>query len=76
MTVKIGINGFGRIGRLVLRAAADRDDVEVVGRLYDFTVTNIDGSETTGDKIWKEAIFSSNEEAEYALNKLENIINS
>ena len=31
MTVKIGINGFGRIGRLVLRAAADRKDVEVVG---------------------------------------------
>ena len=31
MTVKIGINGFGRIGRLVLRAATDRKDVEVVG---------------------------------------------
>ena len=31
MTVKIGINGFGRIGRLVLRAACDRKDVEVVG---------------------------------------------
>ncbi len=31
MTVKIGINGFGRIGRLVLRAASTRDDVEVVG---------------------------------------------
>ena len=31
MTVKIGINGFGRIGRLVLRAAVDRKDVEVVG---------------------------------------------
>lgn len=31
MTVKIGINGFGRIGRLVLRAASDRKDVEVVG---------------------------------------------
>lgn len=29
--VKIGINGFGRIGRLVLRAAAERKDVEVVG---------------------------------------------
>ena len=29
--IKIGINGFGRIGRLVLRAAAERDDVEVVG---------------------------------------------
>lgn len=28
--VKIGINGFGRIGRLVFRAAEERDDVEVV----------------------------------------------
>ena len=28
--VKIGINGFGRIGRLVLRVCANRDDVEVV----------------------------------------------
>ncbi|MCL1924688.1 MAG: type I glyceraldehyde-3-phosphate dehydrogenase [Defluviitaleaceae bacterium] len=28
--IKIGINGFGRIGRLVLRAAVLRDDVEVV----------------------------------------------
>ncbi|MFC3093562.1 type I glyceraldehyde-3-phosphate dehydrogenase [Alteromonas sediminis] len=30
MTIRIGINGFGRIGRLVLRAAELRDDVEVV----------------------------------------------
>ncbi|MBD3584352.1 type I glyceraldehyde-3-phosphate dehydrogenase [Salinimonas sp. HHU 13199] len=30
MTVRIGINGFGRIGRLVMRAAAMRDDIEVV----------------------------------------------
>ncbi|MFT4654076.1 MAG: glyceraldehyde 3-phosphate dehydrogenase [Patiriisocius sp.] len=30
MTIKIGINGFGRIGRLVMRAAAARDDIEVV----------------------------------------------
>ena len=29
--IKIGINGFGRIGRLVLRAVAERDNVEVVG---------------------------------------------
>ena len=29
--IKIGINGFGRIGRLVLRVASERDDVEVVG---------------------------------------------
>ena len=28
--IKIGINGFGRIGRLVLRVCANRDDVEVV----------------------------------------------
>ena len=28
--LQIGINGFGRIGRMVFRAAADRDDVEIV----------------------------------------------
>lgn len=28
--VKLGINGFGRIGRLVARAAASRDDIELV----------------------------------------------
>jgi glyceraldehyde 3-phosphate dehydrogenase len=31
MAIKIGINGFGRIGRLVFRAAAKRADVDVVG---------------------------------------------
>ena len=31
MKAKIGINGFGRIGRIVFRAALKRDDVEVVG---------------------------------------------
>jgi len=30
VAVKIGINGFGRIGRQVMRIAAERDDVEVV----------------------------------------------
>jgi len=30
MTVKIGINGFGRIGRLVFRAALNNPEVEVV----------------------------------------------
>lgn len=29
--IKIGINGFGRIGRLVFRATFLRDDIEVVG---------------------------------------------
>jgi len=30
MTIKVGINGFGRIGRIVLRNAVEHDDVEVV----------------------------------------------
>lgn len=29
--MKIGINGFGRIGRLAFRAAIERNDIEVVG---------------------------------------------
>ena len=29
--IKIGINGFGRIGRLIMRASLERDDIEVVG---------------------------------------------
>lgn len=31
MKIKVGINGFGRIGRFVFRAAAERDDIDVVG---------------------------------------------
>ena len=31
MAVKIGINGFGRIGRLVFRAACGRPEIEIVG---------------------------------------------
>lgn len=31
MSIKVGINGFGRIGRFVFRAAAERNDIEVVG---------------------------------------------
>ena len=33
MTVRVAINGFGRIGRLVMRAACEsrRDDIEIVG---------------------------------------------
>jgi glyceraldehyde 3-phosphate dehydrogenase len=29
--IKVGINGFGRIGRLVFRAAQNRNDIQVVG---------------------------------------------
>jgi glyceraldehyde 3-phosphate dehydrogenase len=30
MSIKVGINGFGRIGGMVLRASIDRDDIEIV----------------------------------------------
>ena len=30
MSLKIGINGFGRIGRLALRVLQNWDDVEVI----------------------------------------------
>ena len=31
MAIQVGINGFGRIGRMVFRAAQNFDDVEIVG---------------------------------------------
>jgi len=31
MAIKVGINGFGRIGRNVFRAASTRNDIEIVG---------------------------------------------
>jgi glyceraldehyde 3-phosphate dehydrogenase len=31
MSIKVGINGFGRIGRLVFRAGIERPDIEFVG---------------------------------------------
>ncbi len=31
MSIKVGINGFGRIGRLVFRAGIEREDIEFVG---------------------------------------------
>ncbi|WP_077301139.1 type I glyceraldehyde-3-phosphate dehydrogenase [Virgibacillus pantothenticus] len=40
MAVKVGINGFGRIGRLVFRLALQNDDVEVVA-INDLTDANM-----------------------------------
>lgn len=40
MAVKVGINGFGRIGRLVLRAALDHPNVEIVA-INDLTDANM-----------------------------------
>ena len=31
MSIKVGINGFGRIGRLVFRAGINHPDLEFVG---------------------------------------------
>ncbi len=31
MSIKVGINGFGRIGRLVFRAAMERSSIDIVG---------------------------------------------
>jgi glyceraldehyde 3-phosphate dehydrogenase len=39
MAIKVGINGFGRIGRNILRAALAHHDVDVVA-VYDITDTN------------------------------------
>ncbi|KAK0767532.1 hypothetical protein LTR91_027117 [Friedmanniomyces endolithicus] len=30
MVVKVGINGFGRIGRIVFRNALEHEDIEIV----------------------------------------------
>ncbi len=38
MTIKLGINGFGRIGRMVFRAALNNPDVEVTA-INDLTDT-------------------------------------
>ena len=31
MSIKIGINGFGRIGRMVFRASLNHPEIEIVG---------------------------------------------
>ena len=31
MSVKVGINGFGRIGRMVFRATVNHPEIEIVG---------------------------------------------
>ena len=31
MSIKVGINGFGRIGRMVFRASVNHPEVEIVG---------------------------------------------
>ncbi|MBD3420157.1 MAG: type I glyceraldehyde-3-phosphate dehydrogenase [Chitinivibrionales bacterium] len=40
MAIKVGINGFGRIGRLVVRAAQKRNDIDIVGINDPFIATD------------------------------------
>ena len=39
MTIRVAINGFGRIGRVVMRAALKQSDIEVV-HINDLTSTS------------------------------------
>jgi len=63
-TVRIGLNGFGRIGRTVFRAALDDDRVEIVGindvmdndelaylAKYDTVMGTLDGVELDGEEL-------------------------
>ena len=34
MSIKVGISGYGRIGRLVLRASLEHPEIEIVGINY------------------------------------------
>lgn len=62
-TIEATVDGFGTI------SSNSKDNVEVVGRLYDFTVTNIDGSDRTGDEKWKGTLFAD-ENMEYKANAI------
>ena len=41
MSLKIGINGFGRIGRMVFRLATQKPDVEVVAINYGLNIPSL-----------------------------------
>jgi glyceraldehyde 3-phosphate dehydrogenase len=41
VALRVGINGFGRIGRLALRAAWDRHDIDVVHMSPDGTQVKV-----------------------------------
>ncbi len=61
--IEANVEGFGIV------SARKSDNVEIIGRLYDFTVTNIDGSDRTGDIEWNKSLFES-EETEYKANSI------
>ena len=82
--IKLGINGFGRIGRLVLRVCANRDDVEVVAindpfidleySSYMFTHDTIHGRFNGVCKIVKEKLIVNNNKITFYSIKEPNLI--
>lgn len=40
----------------------ERMSITIIGAVYDFKITNIDGSEVTGDSIWKKSLFLNTKE--------------
>lgn len=73
--LKIGINGFGRIGRLIYRAALERDDVEIVAvndpfvtvdyAQYLYTYDTIHGIAKYESKIEGNALITKNMKTEF-----------
>ena len=39
MSIRVGINGFGRIGRLVMRAAQTNPNISIVGVCVEIKIT-------------------------------------
>ncbi len=44
------------------KGTSNNQSITVVGAVYDFTVTNLDGGSMTGDSMWHNAMFSKGEE--------------
>ena len=60
MSIKIGINGFGRIGRLVFRSAISNDDFKVISiMLFVLFSINNNGTFVRGSKSKLRYIISS-----------------
>lgn len=77
--VKIGINGFGRIGKLVMRAALLRDDVEVVAvndpfltpenAVYNLMHDTVHGKFEVECKAEEDALIINGKRVEYFMEK-------
>ena len=50
--IKVGINGFGRIGRFVFRAAQKRSDIQIVGINH----LSAEKFSTVAVRCWREEI--------------------